>query len=517
MNLDFLYSCSRNLALVAALMVSWAGCTGPEATIGKESQKLAETKSETNRVLERSEVAQKDKWAVEAIFPNVEAWNKEYAEVEKKVEELASLKGTLSSGPEALLKALQLSDDTEARIDRVYVYTSLRADEDTSVGKNQGLKQRSMALAVKYGRATSWMEPEMTSIPFETIKEWMAGNEALAVYAQAFDNLFRQKKYILSEREEELMSLTSQVRQTPYTAYNLLANADLKFPTVVNSKGDEVELSDSAFYLFMRSTNREDRRKAYEGIVGAYKGVRNTAAMLLNGAVQSHLLSVRARGYDSCLQAALDGGNIPVEVYNTLVKTVNDNLPLLHRYQSIRKKALDLTDGVRAYDLFAPLVSEQNINYSYDEGVDVIIEALQPLGKEYCDIMTKGFNSRWVDVYPTKNKRSGAYSSGTYLTQPYILMNYHGTYDSVSTLAHEMGHSMHSYFSRGTQPYVYSDYDIFCAEVASTCNEVILQHYVLEKTKDPMKKLYLLCEFLEGYPGYGFPSDDVQRVRAAYS
>jgi oligoendopeptidase F len=372
------------------------------------------------------------------------------------------------------------------------------------VGANQELDQKATALAAKYGQATSWMEPELTAIPFDTLKAWMKENSKLAVYEHAFENLFRQKQHILSEEGERLMALTAQVRQTPYNAYNLLANADLDFPTIKNSAGETVELSDSAFYLFMRDGDRRVRKEAYEGIVGAYAGVRNTAAALLNGSVQSHMLTVKSRGYDNCLAAALDGGNVPPEVYATLVKTVNENLPLLHRYQLMRRKALNLRDGVHAYDLFAPLVSEQTIEYAYDEGVKLIVDALHPLGDEYLSAMTKGFASRWVDVHPTKGKRSGAYSSGTFLTQPYILLNYHGTYDSVSTLAHEMGHSMHSYFSRGTQPYVYSNYDIFCAEVASTCNEIILQHYVLDRTEDPKKKLYLLCEFLEGFRGTVF-------------
>jgi oligoendopeptidase F len=242
----------------------------------------------------------------------------------------------------------------------------------------------------------------------------------------------------------------------------------------------------------------------YDAIVGTFAEHRNTAAALLNGAVQSHILTVKARGYDSCLAAALHGGNIPVDVYDNLIKTVNDNLHLLHRYQEIRKRVLDLRDGVHAYDLFAPFVAPQDIEYSYEEAVDTILTALKPLGNEYLAPMEKGFNSRWVDVFPNKGKRSGAYSSGTYLTQPYILLNFHGSYEDMSTLAHEMGHSMHSFFSRGTQPYVYADYDIFCAEVASTCNEILLQNHVLARTKDPKKRLYLLGEFLEGIRGTVF-------------
>ncbi|MCH7994076.1 MAG: oligoendopeptidase F, partial [Planctomycetes bacterium] len=376
--------------------------------------------------------------------------------------------------------------------------------QDTRVGKHQGMKSRGRSLAIKYSQATSWMDPELTSMPFERLDSWMREYPDLALYKQAFDDLFRQKKHILSPREEELLAMTGEVRATAGNAYNLLSNADMQFPTIIDEDGNTRELDDSAFYLFMRSTDRRVRKDAYEAIVGTYAKFRNTTAALLTGAVQNHILTIKSRSYDSCLAAALDGSNIPIKVYNTLVETVNANLPLLHRYQAIRKRALKLEDGVHAYDLFAPFITGRKMEFEYDDAVEMILTALQPLGDDYLTRMRKGFDSRWVDVYPTKGKRSGAYSSGTFLTQPYILMNYHGSFDSVSTLAHEMGHSMHSVLSRGTQPYVYSDYTIFCAEVASTCNEILLQNHILKNTQDPKDKLYLLTEFLEGFRGTVF-------------
>ncbi|MCO6435995.1 MAG: oligoendopeptidase F [Phycisphaerae bacterium] len=459
---------------------------------------------ETQRVLDRSEVPKQYTWATETIFINKGAWEDEYKAVEKQITELGSMQGMPSRGPSQLLGVLKARDDAAARLERVYVYASLLADQDLREGDTQAMRSRARSLAVNYSRSTSWLEPELTSIPKETLDSWMSDNPVLALYRQYFDNLFRQKAHILSPREEELMALTGEVTSTPYQAYSFLKDADMKFPTIKNEKGDNVELSDSAFYLFMRNTNRDVRKAAYEGIVGTYREFRNTAAALLNGVVQTHIMNVRARGYDSCLAAALDGGNIPTEVYNNLIKTINDNLPLLHRYQKIRKQALNLKDGVHAYDLFAPFVTEQKYEIEYDPAVKKIETALAPLGDEYIKAMTTGFESRWVDVYPTKGKRSGAYSSGTFLTQPYILMNFHGGYEDMSTLAHEMGHSMHSYLSRTTQPYIYADYDIFCAEVASTCNEILLQNYVLKETADPELKLYLLVEFLEGIRGTVF-------------
>ncbi len=457
--------------------------------------------AEEKKVPERSEIDQQCLWATERIYSDLDTWEADFGVVEKDIDKIAAFRGTLSDNPETLLKFLKLRDDIGPRFEKVWVYASLMADQDTRVGKYQGFKDRLRGLAVKYGQASAWVDPELTSIEWNTLDGWMKENKDLGVYRQAFDDLFRQKKYILSPREEELIALGGQVRAVPYNTYNLLTNADIQFPTIKDEEAGEVELSDSAFYIFMRSPDRRVRRDAYEGIVGTYKQYRNTAAALLSGAVQNNIFNVRARGYDSCLAAALDGSNIPVEVYNNLINTVNENLHLLHRYQTIRRKTLNLDDGVRAYDLFAPFTKEATLEYTYEEAVENMKKALAPLGRKYASIMTNGVDSRWIDVYPTKGKRSGAYSSGSYLTQPYILLNFHGGYEDMSTLAHEMGHSMHSYFSRGSQPYVYADYAIFCAEVAAITNEILLQEYILERVTDPRKKLYLLGELLESFRG----------------
>ena len=456
------------------------------------------------KVPERGEIDTKYLWATENIFRTVDEWETEFAAVEKEMEALAKFKGTLSQGADQLYKFLQARDKTEPRISRVYVYSSLTADQDTRDGKHQGMRSRARSLAIKYGQLMSWVEPELTAMPFEQIDSWMREKPELELYRHAFDDLFRQKQYVLSPREEELLAMAGEVRSTPRNAYNLFSSADTVFPKIVDAEGKTREIDEQAFYVYMRSPDRRVRKDVYDAIVGTFAKHRNTAAALLNGAVQSHILTVKARGYDSCLAASLHGGAIPVEVYNNLINTINENLPLLHRYQTIRRRVLKLDDGVHAYDLFAPFVGDQKLEYTYENAVDTILTALKPLGDEYLKPMKKGFESRWVDVYPNKGKRSGAYSSGTYLTQPYILLNFHDSYEDMSTLAHEMGHSMHSYFSRGTQPYVYSDYSIFCAEVASTCNEILLQNYILQRTPDPKKKLYLLGEFLEGIRGTVF-------------
>ncbi len=459
---------------------------------------------DAKQVPERSQIEKKYLWAVENIFPDKAAWEKEMADVEKSMEGMDKFKGTLGKGAAELLEALTYRDTLEPRLERVFVYASLISDQDTRADEGQAMESRARSLLIKYGTQLSWLEPELIAVGFDKIEAWKKENDNLAKYRQHIDNLFRQQKHILSQREEELLAMAGEVVSTPGTAYSLMANADIKFPSIKDDKGVTVELDDHAYYSFMRNTDRSVRKAAYEAIVGEYAKRRNTAAALLNGCVQSHLFNVRARKYESCLAAALDRSNVPVSVYNTLVKSVNDNLPLLHRYQTIRKNAMKLDDGVRAWDLYAPLVTDQKYDVEYEEAIKQIGEALQPLGPDYLAQMNKGFDSRWVDVFPNKGKRSGAYSSGTFLTQPYILMNWHGGYDDMSTLAHEMGHSMHSFLSHKTQPYVYGDYDIFCAEVASTCNEILLQNYILKRTTDPKVKLYLLVEFLEQIRGTVF-------------
>lgn len=482
--------CIRTCTGLAALII---------ATLSVASAITAN--ADQKKVPERGEIEKRHLWATETIFPNDAAREAEFARLEKKIDTLAAFRGTLDEGAEPLLKFLTVRDQIEPRLGKVIVYASLMFDQDTRVSKYQGMRDRVRGLAVKYGRVTAWVEPELTALEWETLEKWMKGNTDLAVYRQYSDNLFRQKKYILSEREEELIALGGQVRAVPRTAYGLLANADIQFPTITDADGDQVELDDSAFYLYMRSPDRRVRQDAYQAIVGTYAKYRNTAAALLNGNVQNHIFNVRARGYDSCLAAALDVSNIPVEVYSNLVETVNANLHLLHRYQTIRRRTLKLDDGVHAYDLFAPFTDQARLEYTYEEAVETMIKALAPLGKEYAGIMTSGIDSRWIDVYPTKGKRSGAYSGGGHLTQPYILLNFHGGYEDLSTLAHEMGHSTHSYVTHRAQPYVYSSRAIFCAEVASTTNEVLLQHHVLGQVTDPEVKLYLLGEFLETFRG----------------
>ena len=340
-------------------------------------------------VRDRSGIEQKYLWATERIFPSKDAWETEYNAVQSEIGGIAEMKGTLGKSAQSLLAALKATDEIEPRLERIYVYAALLADQDTRNTEHQALRQRAFSLYMQYAQAMAWMTPELTSIPYDQIKKWMQTEPGLALYEHFFDDQFRQKKYVLSDREEELLSLSGEVRSVPRAAYNLLANADIVFPKVKDEDGKMVQPDDSMFYKFMRSNDRRVRREGYEAIVGTYAKYKNTTAALLNGSVQNRIFSKKARGYDSCLQAALNGPNIPVEVYNTLVETVNEGLPLLHRYQDLRKRVLKLDDGVHAYDLFAPLINYKAKEYSYEEAVEVITKALQPMGKGYIEPMTK--------------------------------------------------------------------------------------------------------------------------------
>ena len=387
-------------------------------TLGAAAMAAAQEKpkeGEVKQVPDRSTIEKKYLWATENIFPDKAAWEKEYAEVEQAMAGIDKFKGTLGKGTTELLGALTLKDEVEPRLEKVFIYASLLSDQDTKASEGQAMEARARTLMIKYGTLLSWFEPELIAVKLDRIEGWMKENEKLAMYRQYFDNLFRQQKHILSPREEELMAMAGEVTSTPNNAYTMLANADIDFPTIKDDEGVTVKLDDMSYYKYMRDTDRKVRQAAYEGIVGTYAKSRNTAAALLNGCVQSHVFNKKARNYESCLAAALDGSNIPVGVYNTLVKTVSDNLPLLHRYQSIRKKAMKLDDGVRAWDLYAPLVTGAKYEVKYEDAIKQIEEALQPLGPDYLAQMKTGFESRWVDVFPTKNKKSGAYSSGMQL------------------------------------------------------------------------------------------------------
>jgi oligoendopeptidase F len=447
--------------------------------------------SDGKEVPTRDQIPDKYKWDLRDIYPTREAWEADFKKVEEMIEKLGELKGTLSKSPQDLLAALQLRDEAGRIIARLNVYARQASDLDTSNSEMLALAGRARTLGVNYDGATSWMDPELLKIPEETLLSWAKSNKALAVYKHSFEDIIRQKPHTLSAREEELLAMAGNMAAAPTNAYTVLNNAELNWPTVHNEEGEEVTLSHGRFNKFTYSQNRDVRKEAFLGQMQAYELVENTMAALLNGAVQRDLYYARARNFDSTLEAALFPNNIPVSVFMNLVDTIRENHAVQHRYAALRKKVMGV-DELHVWDLYQSLVPDVDKEIAYEDAVKTVIAALPVLGDEYNEPMKEGFRSHWIDVYETKDKRSGGYSSGAYDTHPFILLNYNKTLDEVSTIAHEMGHAMHRYLTNKHQPFVYSGNPIFVAEVASTFNEILLHDYLLKNTTDPKERLYLL-------------------------
>lgn len=450
-------------------------------------------------VPDRGEIDTEYTWDLTKMFPDRDAWEQAFEQCSGDVDKLASFKGALND-PDTLLEYLKTRDDFYVRLEKVFAYAMLLRDQDTRAAEPQAMFDRVQTLAVKTGEATSWYEPEVLALPDGQLLRWCDTHDGLGLYKHNFENLLRQQKHVLSAREEELLAMNGKVASTPQQAFTMLANADLSFPEIEDSEGNMVEVSEGRYMLFMQSPDRELRRRAFKGLLGAYLDYRNTIAALLAGSVQKDVFYARARHYDSALHAALDPDNVPVDVYKNLIATIHEHLPKLHRYMEIRRNKLGV-DKVHLYDTFMPLIDGEPPKISYDAAVEKITAGLRPLGDEYLTPMKQGFRDRWIDVYETKGKRSGAYSMGTYASDPFILLNYNGTYNDMFTVAHEMGHSMHTWFTVHTQPPVYGDYPIFLAEVASTCNEILLDDYLRANAENDAERLYLVNQALESIRG----------------
>ncbi len=460
----------------------------------------AQAGEEDGRVPERSEIDEQYKWDLSHFYTSPSAWEMDLKACEQMIEKAAAMRGKVSEAPATLAEFLELRDELYQKLERVFAYTMLLRDQDTREAEPKAMYQRAQNLAVKLGEATAWFEPEILALPEGRLMEWVRTTPALEVYRHYFANLLRQQEHVLSAREEELLAMASKVAATPQQAFTMLTNADMSFPTIKDEDGKEVELSEGRYSKFMLSKDRDVRRAAFKGTLGAYLEFKNTIAALLAGSIQKDVFNARARGYDSAVHAALAPDNVPVEVYTNLIDTIHEHLPKLHRYMEIRRQQLGV-DRVHLYDTFVPLVESEPPQIAYDDAVATIIKALAPLGAEYLSPMKDGFASRWIDVYETKGKRSGAYSMGIYATHPNILLNYNDTYNEMFTVAHEMGHSMHTWFTQNNQPPIYGDYPIFLAEVASTCNEVILADFLRKRAKDHEEKLFLVNLELESIRG----------------
>jgi len=446
---------------------------------------------EAVRSRNRVEIAEQHKWNLNDIFPTWESWEEGYKKLETGIERYSALKGTLASGPGRLLEAYQISDELGQLAYRVWYYPSLQYDEDQRDNGVNAKRQQVQILFARLAQAQSWFNPELLQIPLETVRAWIASTEGLTVYRFAIEDLYRQQEHVLDEAGERLMSLSSRLASAPNEAYWSLSTADAKFPTITLSTGEEVTVSYGQYRAIL-ATRREqaDREKAFRALYGTYQSTVNTYATLYNGVCQRDWFQARARGYKSTLEAALHGDNIPTSVVETLIETTRAGVEPLRRYHRLRRKTLGVPT-YQVYDFAIQLVTYDK-KYSYDEVLDWITESVAPLGPEYQARMREGFAGRWIDVYENEGKRSGAYSAPVYGTHPYMLLNYTDTLDDVFTLAHEMGHSMHTILSHETQPFIYSGYTIFVAEVPSTLSEVLLLDYMLQRSTDPTERIVLL-------------------------
>lgn len=449
----------------------------------------------SGQIPERSEIPGEFKWDLEDIFPTAADWEEAFRLAGAEMEELSAYKGRLFEAPGTLGEFLRLEDLASERMGKVYAYAVMRSHENTGDSGGQAMADRAGTLLASFGAALSFYRPEVLAAGDDAVREALKNTPGLQAYGHHFDDLLRMQDHVLSSSEEELLARSQEVAQTAENAFSFLTNADMTFPMITDERGMEVELSEERYYLLSRSRDRRVRKDAFEGLFGAYGKFRNTMAALYSGSVKSDLFYARARNFPSALRASLHDDNIPDSVYSMVVDKVNDNLGVLHGYMALRKKALRLEE-LHMYDLNVPLAEEPEEKIPYENAVGMVCEGLAPLGEEYGCELRKGFETRWVDVFENQGKRKGAYSWGSYGTHPYILLNYNGTLRDVFTIAHEMGHSLHTRFSHMNQPQVYSDYTIFLAEVASTTNEALLLESLLEKSTRE-EKIYLLNHYLD--------------------
>jgi oligoendopeptidase F len=452
---------------------------------------------------ERSEIDEKYQWNLAATYATDEAWEADLARMRDTVEELKGLRdrlGDLDSGA----KVLDLHRTTEAAAqlyEKLLVWAFLKADEDTRISKYQGYTQQIRSLGVEYSSALSWVEPALVAIPQKKMLGWMDKTEGLALYRQHYENLWRQQQYVLSDKEERILSLAGDVTSTAGSVYSQMMSADLSFGTFPDENGEEVEMTQARYITYMRNPNRGVREAAYDVYYDGYEKYINASTETYAGAVKAATFYTQARGYESNLQRALEADNVEKEVFENLIATVSANMEPITRYNEIRMRAMEL-DTLQHWDSYVSLFPSLDEEIPYEEGQSVILAGLAPLGDEYVSKVREGFGSRWIDVYENAGKQSGAYSWGGYsVPTPYILMNYESKIDDVFTLAHEMGHSMHTVYSTANQPQVYADYTIFVAEVASTLNEALLTDHLLKTTTDRDKRIFLLNQYIDGIRG----------------
>ncbi|WP_255191231.1 oligoendopeptidase F [Natronobeatus ordinarius] len=447
-------------------------------------------------VPDRSEVDEEYTWDLESVYATDEDWEAASEAVAERVEELSAYEGQTTADAETLLEILELRDAVMREVSTVAAYARMRSDEDTTNQEYQAMFARAQSLYADAQSAASFVEPELQELTRDEFEQLVEAEPDLETYDHYVDDVLRMKPHTRSAEVEALLADLGEVTGATGEVYNMLSNADMGFPSVEDPEGERVEITQSNFVNLLKDPDRAFRQRVYEAYFDEWESVRNTVATTYKNSVKADVKLARARDYDTARQAALDGPNVPVEVYDTLVETVNDNLEKLHRHAELKREALAV-DELQMWDLYMPLTGGEGPDVEYDDACEYIVDAVAPLGEAYQTRVAEGLDSRWVDVYENAGKRSGAYSSGTYDTQPFILMNYQDDISSMYTLAHELGHSLHSEFTKEEQPFVYSGYEIFVAEVASTVNEALLTNHLLETVEDPEFKMHVLNEFLE--------------------
>ena len=448
----------------------------------------------------REEIDSKYKWDLSSMFPSDEAFEAGLEELKAYCPKLLAFKGKISTSSQALLEFLQLEDQMNLLLYKIINYAERKSDEDTRVAKYQAYVANATSAYTQVGEATSWFAAELLAIPAESVEKFYAEVPALEFYRRKLNKILNQREHTLSAEEEALLARAEELAVQPTNIFSMFDDADLTFDDAVDSEGKTHKLTSGSFVPLLMDADRVLRESAFKQLYSRFGEFRNTSAAILTSQVKNLQFFSSSRKYASSLEAALAENEIPVEVYNNLIDAVHQNFPAFYKYVDLRKRVMGL-DELHFWDVYTPLVDDVDMKFTYEEACDLIIKALAPMGEEYVGLVKKGLESRWVDVYETPGKRSGAYSAGGKGMNPVMLLNFQGGLDDVYTLIHEMGHSLHTYFSSHNQEITYSDYSIFVAEVASTCNEALLSHYLLEHETDPARHAYILNHFLEGFRG----------------
>lgn len=448
----------------------------------------------------RSEVKEEYTWDLSAMFASKEAWEAQLQECEKLTEEIEQFAGKTTASAENLLTVLEKSASVEEKLELAFSYADRLFDQDQKNTTHQAMAQKMYALFTDFNSRTAFVVPEILAADETLMEQFMKEKPALELYRIQIGEIQRRKAHSLTAELEKLVAMTGEMAQVPEQVFSILSNADLAFPEITDENGEQARLSHGNFVPFEESADRRVRKEAFEKFYSVYKQFANTLAGLYNGQVKQQIFSAKARKYPSTLEAAVDSNNVPSKVYYNLVDTVNKNMDKMHRYVRLRKKCLGV-DELHMYDIYTPMIADVAKKIPFAEAKETVLKALTPLGEEYVAKVKEGFENRWIDVYENEGKRSGAYSAGAYGAHPYVLLNHNDTLDNMFTLAHEMGHAMHSYYSNEKQPYIYAGYKIFVAEVASTCNEILLMEYLLANTTDKKERAYLLNHYLDSFKG----------------